>query len=83
MSILLLHHNSIYEMWAVWRSGRALDWESRGIRLESGWLHCHISHHPHVVSFIYQLNIEWPRTVSLEVCQLQPIAEGKEKSAVF
>ena len=56
-------------MWAMWRSGRALDWESRGTQFESGLLHCHISHQPHVVSFIYQLNVEWPRSVSLKVGQ--------------
>ena len=33
-------------MWAVWRSSRASDWESRGTWFESGSLHCHLSHHP-------------------------------------
>ena len=41
-----------------------LDGESRGTQFEFGLLPCHISHHPHMVSFIYQLNVEWPRSVS-------------------
>ena len=45
--------------WSMWRSDRALNWELRGTQFESGSLHCHISHHPQVVSFIYQLSLTW------------------------
>ena len=59
----LYHYSTVSFHVGRWHSGRAINWESRGTWFESGSLHCHISHHLHVVSLIYQFNVEWPRSV--------------------